>query len=266
MSPLSPPAARSLRLRDRRAVLAALAGVTLLAWIYLVILAQRMGEMPGMEGMLALRPWTGLDFALMLLMWAAMMVGMMVPSAIPMVLVYAAVSQKAAGQGSPLPPTAIFASGYVVAWTLFSVGATFAQWGLERTALLSPSMVATSPTLGAALVVAAGLYQFTPAKQACLRHCRSPAHFISEHWKPGALGALRMGLEHGAYCLGCCWVLMGLLFFGGVMNLLWVAAITVFVLLEKLLPSERLVRWAGLALMGTGTLLLALAWMREGGS
>ncbi|MCH6559516.1 DUF2182 domain-containing protein, partial [candidate division KSB1 bacterium] len=111
---------------------------------------------------------------------------------------------------------------------VFSIGATVAQFALDQAALLSPRLVSTSPALGALLLVAAGLYQFTPLKTVCLDHCRSPVHFISEHWRPGSVGAFRMGIEHGAYCLGCCWVLMGLLFFGGVMNLLWIAAITGF--------------------------------------
>jgi predicted metal-binding membrane protein len=240
------------------AVLAGLAGVTALAWAYLLSMASEMGSMPMPAEAMALRPWSALDFGLMFLMWAVMMVGMMVPSATPMALLYAAVARKAAREGSPLPPTAIFLSGYVVMWTAFSAAATLAQWALERAALLSPAMVATSPVLGAALLVAAGLYQLSPAKDACLRHCRAPARFIAEHWRPGMGGALRMGLEHGVYCLGCCWILMGLLFVGGVMNLLWVAAITLFVLLEKFLPGgARGGKLAGLALVGLGLVGLA---------
>ena len=142
-------------------------------------------------------------------------------------------------------------------WTLFSVAATAAQWGLDQAALLSPMMVATSPALGASLLIAAGVYQMTPAKNACLRHCRSPMHFISEHWRHGVDGAFKMGLEHGAYCLGCFWALMGLLFFGGVMNLLWIAAITLFVLLEKVLPiGVGGGRAAGAAMVLFGLILL----------
>jgi predicted metal-binding membrane protein len=170
-----------------------------------------------------------------------------------MTLVYAAVARKAAREGTVLAPTAVFVLGYVAMWTGFSAGATAAQWGLERAALLSPMLVTTSPTLGAALLIGAGIYQLTPFKNACLEHCRSPAYFISEHWRPGASGAFRMGLVHGAYCLGCCWILMGLLFFGGVMNLLWIAGITVFVLLEKVAPFGAWGgRVAGLAMIATG--------------
>jgi len=260
----SPTTASSLPLRDRVAILGALAGVTLLAWAYLVIGALQMQDMQGidpmgaMDGMLRVHVWAATDFALMFAMWAVMMVGMMVPTAAPTVLVYAAVARKAARQGTPVAGTSAFVSGYVAMWTLFSIGATAAQWGLDQALLLSPMMVATSPGVGAALLIAAGAYQLTPWKDACLEHCRSPFHFISAHWRPGAAGAFRMGLEHGAFCLGCCWVLMGLLFVGGVMNLLWIAGITLFVLAEKLLPpGAGSARLTGGAMIAAGILLLA---------
>jgi len=249
--------------RDRTAILLALAGVTAIAWVYLIV---RAAEMAGMEAMtgagpiaaMGVRPWTGLDFALMFAMWAIMMIGMMVPTTAPMTLLYAAVARKAARQSTPLAPVAVFVAGYVAMWTLFSLGATLAQWALERAALLSPMMVTTSPRLGAALLIVAGLYQLTPAKAACLEHCRSPAHLFSGHWHPGASGAFRLGLQHGAYCLGCCWALMALLFVGGVMNLLWIAGLAVFVLLEKIVPlGARGGRLAGGALILAGLLLLA---------
>ncbi len=192
--------------------------------------------------MMTLRPWTSLDFALTFAMWTVMMVGMMVPSATPTALIYAAVARKAALQGAVLAPTIIFVSGYVAVWTVFSLLATVIQWGLEWAALLSPMMASTSPSLGATLLVGAGVYQLTPMKAACLRHCRAPAQFISQHWRPGRAGAFHMGIIHGAYCLGCCWILMGLLFLGGVMNLLWIAGITITVLAEKVLPFGN---WGG---------------------
>jgi predicted metal-binding membrane protein len=256
--------------RDRIAILSGLAGATLLAWVYLLMevarmdagmaAAESMGSAAmdgGMAGaMMQLRPWAAVDFALMFLMWAVMMVGMMVPSAAPMALVYAAVSRKASRQGETIAPTAVFVAGYIAMWLLFSVAATGLQWALERAALLSPMMVSTSPMLGASLLVAAGIYQMTPQKDACLRHCRSPVYFISEHWRPGLRGAFRMGLVHGAYCLGCCWLLMGILFFGGVMNLLWIGAITIFVLLEKVLPlGVTGGRVAGVALIALGVVV-----------
>jgi len=145
-------------------------------------------------------------------------------------------ARKAAREGTPLASTGIFVIGYVVIWSLFSLGATIAQWALDRMALLSPMMMSNSPILGGLLLLTAGIYQLTPAKDACLRHCRSPVDFVSSHWKPGGLGALRMGIEHGGFCLGCCWTLMGLLFFGGVMSLWWIGGLTLFVLLEKVMP------------------------------
>lgn len=212
----------------------------------------------GPMSLVQIRPWTALDFLLMFLMWGIMMVGMMVPTAAPMTLLYAGMARKAAGQSTPLAPVAVFVSGYVVMWSLFSIGATLAQWGLESAALLSPMMVTTSPKLGAGLLIAAGLYQLTPVKEACLEHCRSPAHFIARHWRSGPGGAFRLGLRHGAYCLGCCWVLMLLLFVGGVMNLLWIAGLAVFVLLEKVLPLGALGgKLAGGFLILAGLLLLA---------
>jgi len=234
---------------ERTAILGAIAGTTALAWLYLV-------SMAGMP-MGAVHVWSRAHFAAMFTMWAVMMVGMMLPTAAPMTLVYAQVARKAAREGSVLPPTAVFASGYLLAWTGFSALATSAQWALDRAALLSPMLVANSPRLGAALLVVAGLYQLTPWKNACLRHCRAPAHFFSAHFRPGWLGALRLGLHHGLYCLGCCWALMGLLFVGGVMNLIWIAAITVFVLAEKVVTRGIAGgRLAGAALVGLGGWLL----------
>ena len=222
--------------------------MTGLAWLYLVVAARAM-DGASMAGMAA-RPWSALDFALMLAMWAIMMVAMMVPSAVPMVLVYAQVARKAAREGSPLPPALVFVAGYVVAWTGFSAAATLAQWGLDRLGLLSPMMTTTHAGLGLALLLGAALYQLSPWKDACLEHCRAPALYFAEHFRPGAAGAFRLGLHHGAYCLGCCWVLMALLFVGGVMNLLWIAALAAFVLLEKTLPfARRTLRVGGAALL-----------------
>lgn len=227
--------------RDRLAVLVGLAALIAAAWLYLVVEGRASMQMSGSMGiasgsMFHLRAWTALTFGLGLVMWTAMMVAMMVPTAVPMTLVYAAVARKAQRQGSPIAPTFVFVAGYVVMWVLFSVAATGAQAGLDRLALLSPHMRATSPVLGSVILIAVGIYQLSPVKQACLSHCRAPAHFISQHWRPGPTGALRMGLEHGAYCLGCCWILMALLLVGGVMNLLWVAALGLFIVLEKTIP------------------------------
>lgn len=265
---------RSLPWQDRIAILSVLAVVTILSWWYLVDMALGMNSMMGNEGMEGMKSmgsgamsmmqmpvWTASYFVSMLLMWVIMMVAMMVPTAVPMALVFAAISRKAASQGKTLAPTYTFVSGYVFVWSLFSLAATLAQWGLDRAALLSPMMVSNSPGLGAGLLIAAGAFQLTPMKDACLKHCRAPAHFISQSWKPGVWGAFRMGAHHGAYCLGCCWILMGLLFFGGVMSLLWIAGITLFVLLEKVLPFGLLGgRLAGGAMALTGVVMLVM-WL-----
>ena len=207
--------------------------------------------------------WDATYFVLMFLMWAIMMVGMMVPSAAPMILLFAAIDRKRRPSRSPFPGTAVFTLGYLLVWAAFSLVATALQWALSEAALLSPMMAGTSRALGAALFAAAGAYQVTPLKHACLHHCRSPIHFVVGHWRPGTAGALRMGVEHGAYCVGCCWFLMGLLFVGGVMNLLWVAVIAAFVLAEKVAPRGELVARASGALMLAFAAYLALRPLLE---
>ncbi len=202
--------------------------------------------------------WTAGTGVLMFFMWWIMMVAMMLPSAAPMVLLFAAVNRKQRNAGSPYTPTGIFAFGYLAVWGFFSLLATAVQWGLERTELLSSMMVGTSVVLGALLLIAAGVWQLTPLKSACLKHCRSPIHFLSHHWRKGRLGAFRMGVQHGGFCLGCCWFLMALLFYGGVMNLYWIVGLALFVLLEKVLPGgHRLGGVAGVGLIAWGGLLLA---------
>ena len=250
--------------RDRLVVLAGLGGVTVLAWLYLILLAAAMGDGPGAmgEAMANARPtrWTAGDFGLMVLMWSVMMVGMMLPGATPMILLFAMVNRKKREAGHPFVPTGAFALGYAGAWMAFSLFATIGQWSLHSAALLSPMLVSTSAVLAGALFIAAGTYQLTPLKHACLKNCRSPVHFIMTRWRSGAGGALRMGLEHGAYCVGCCWFLMGLLFVLGVMNLLWVAALTILVLVEKAAPhGEWTARISGVAMLAAGLYLLILA-------
>jgi predicted metal-binding membrane protein len=240
------PTPRQLPRRDFWAIVASLGGVTLLAWLYLFSLDMNLSAMQ-------MPVWDARYFLMMFLMWAIMMIGMMVPSITPTVLIYASVARKSAAQGTPVGATGGFVSGYVAMWVLFSFFATLAQWGLEKAALLSPMMVSKSVTLGAGLLIAAGIYQWLPIKDKCLTHCRSPVDFITHHWQEGTTGAFRMGLSHGTYCLGCCWVLMLLLFVGGVMNLLWIASITVFVLLEKILPlGGRGGRISGLLMIAAG--------------
>ena len=193
-------------------------------------------------------------------MWAVMMVAMMVPSAAPMTLVYAAVARKAAREDHPVAPTFVFVAGYVAIWALFSVAAAAAQLGLARLALLSPAMASASPVLGGGLLIGAGVYELTPYKSVCLGHCRAPAQFISQKWRRGFAGAFRMGLGLGTYCLGCCWILMGLLFVGGVMNLLWIAAIAAFILLEKTLPFAE----TGGRVVGAGLIVVGVLYSLTG--
>ncbi len=231
--------------RDRLVVLGGLIAVTALTWVYLFAIA---AEMAGIAGMAQLRPWTALDASLMFIMWALMMIGMMVPSATPVILLYASVCRRQGNGEQPLVPTGAFMMGYITGWAAFSIAATALQWGLEQTALLSPMMVITSPLFGGLVLIVAGVYQWMPYKNACLSRCRSPIEFLSTHWRASVKGAFVMGLEHGLYCLGCCWALMLLLFVGGVMNLLWVAAIAIFVLVEKVAPFGRVVGQVGAVL------------------
>jgi predicted metal-binding membrane protein len=185
-----------------------------------------------------------------------MMVAMMLPSATPMLLLFARVNRQHKAAGSPFGPTGLFAAGYLVAWGGCSAAAAALQWALESARLLSPMLATTNVWLGAAILVAAGAWQLTPLKTVCLRHCRTPLGFLIGSWRAGRGGAFRMGLEHGAWCLGCCWFLMALLFFGGVMNLAWIAGLAAFVLLEKTVPHGHWFgRAAGLVLVGWGVAL-----------
>lgn len=244
--------------RDRRVVLAGLAFVSLASWLY-ILSGAGMGASSSSGGPIAMSPtWTPGDSAMILAMWWVMMVAMMLPSAAPMVLLFATANRKSRERDRPYVPTGYFVGGYLAAWGGFSLLAVLLQWGLEKLTLLSPMMRTTSLYLGAALLIAAGVYQLTPFKHACLRHCRSPIHFISHQWRPGIAGASRMGLEHGLVCLGCCWVLMVLLFYGGVMNLWWIAGLALYVLIEKLLPlGARLGRYTGGLLILWGAAVLA---------
>ncbi|MCH7746708.1 MAG: DUF2182 domain-containing protein [Acidobacteria bacterium] len=248
--------------RDRAIVTAGLVGVAVLGWVYLLYLARSMSgiDMSADMAMPRMQTWGVVDLALLFVMWAVMMVAMMVPSASPLILMMAAANRKRRERDDPLVPTGLFLTGYLLVWTAFSAVATVAQWGLHAAALLSPGMVSVSPLLGGLLLLTAGIFQFTPLKQACLIHCRSPLGFIMGHWREGRAGAMRMGLEHGLYCVGCCWILMALLFVAGVMNLLWVAGISLFVLAEKVLPRGELVgRLGGAVLLVAGVVVLISA-------
>jgi predicted metal-binding membrane protein len=250
--------------RDRWMVVASLAGVTVLAWIYLVVLAKAMASMEnpsGWRAFMELMPmgrWGLLEYALAFTMWTLMMVGMMVPSAAPMIMLYGRVARRAQSHSTPLTSTTVFAAGYLLMWGAFGLIAAAVQGVLVDMALVTETMTSASAMLAGAVFIAAGLYQWMPMKQACLAHCRSPIWFLSRHWRPGASGALRMGIKHGAYCVGCCWALMTVLFAVGIMNLTWVAAIATFVLAEKTAPfgtwSQRV---AGILLVSLGVLTLA---------
>lgn len=255
--------------RDRAMITVFLAGIVVLAWAYILAgagtgmsalhmtalpTAMRVsGPMAAMEPM----PWTAGYAALMIVMWWLMMAAMMLPSAAPMILLFAALTRKRQEAGAPYVPTGIFGAGYLAVWAGFSLLAVSLQWTLDGVALLSPLMVTTSLALGALLLIGAGAWQFTPLKQTCLRNCRSPAEFLTRHWRDAHVGAFRMGIAHGAYCLGCCWMLMLLLFYGGVMNIYWIAGLATLVLIEKAIPVGQWVSsLVGAALIGWGSGLL----------
>ena len=217
-------------------VLGAIVLLTLLAWAYLFRLhGQMTGAIADAEAMRAMgmpmdQPWAMTDVAFAFIMWIVMMVGMMSPSAAPVLLV---VARAASARGESLRMTILFGAGYFAVWTVFSTLATLAQWMLHDAALLSSSMAAASPRAAGIALVVAGLYQMTPEKRACLQHCRNPIDFLMTAWRPGHHGSFGMGVHHGSYCVGCCWALMVVLFAVGLMNLAWVAAISAVVLLEK---------------------------------
>ena len=252
--------------RDRWVTISGIILLTVLSWAYLFGLAAGMDDM-AMEGDLMssvsglmgpqLSTWSVRDFFFMFLMWSVMMVAMMLPSASPLILLHVRVNRQQEDGGDGFHGTVAFAIGYLLVWTSFSAVATLLQWGLEKLAVLSPMMASTSPLLGAGLLLAAGIYQLTPFKDACLRHCRSPVHSLMQHWRRGTSGAFMMGFHHGAYCIGCCWLLMALLFVFGVMNLVWIAVLSVFVLLEKVAPQGKLVaRVAGVGFIVAGVFVL----------
>ena len=248
--------------RERLIISGCLAAVVGLSWLYLIHTKTAMPDMdmPGMV-MLDLHEWGPITVLLLFVMWTVMMIAMMVPSAAPMILAFVTVNQRRQVANRPFVPVAIFLFGYLAVWTAFSAVATLGEWGLHQAALLSTTMTATSTALNGGLLIAAGIFQWTPMKRACLKGCRSPLSFLMSEWRDGKAGAFVMGLRHGAYCVGCCWFLMALLFVAGVMNLLWVAVIALFVMAEKISPKgELLARVAGVALVIAGAALLAHLW------
>jgi predicted metal-binding membrane protein len=242
---------------DRLIVAIGIATVVAFSWGYLLAGAgidMSMADMP-----MDPEPWSLAHALLMFAMWWVMMIAMMVPSAAPVILLFAVIKRRQAATENPVVASWLFLAGYLVIWAGFSLVAVLAQWALEQSRLLSGMMASTSSLLAGIILLAAGLYQFTPIKRACLHYCRSPVLFLSRYWRPGAMGALRMGFRHGSYCVGCCWFLMALLFVVGVMNLAWVGSVAIYVALEKLLPRSQWVsRAAGVVLIVAGGIVLAL--------
>lgn len=249
---------------ERLVVGGSLVAVALVAWAYLFYDAR------GLSGTdcCTLLSATGTSASALVglfTMWSVMMIAMMLPTALPMVLMFAAVARNRRRAGRAYVPVSIFVAGYIVVWCAFSGAAAAAQWFLHRQALLSPAMATNSAFVAAVLLFAAGIFQFTNLKNACLAQCRSPFEFIMTRWREGWRGALRMGIEHGAFCAGCCWALMLLLFLVGVMNLYWVALLTTVVAVEKMMPTRARISAAlGAILIGWGLFILIQAQAKFG--
>jgi len=240
--------------RDRLIIVSCLVSITVLAWAYLFVLDRGMASSAAYDTMMAEmgmamdRSWTAADVFFTFLMWAVMMVGMMAASAMPVLLLFGAARARR-GARTVSGAVLAFGLGYVTVWIAFSACAALAQWALHQTALLSPGMFVANPFVAGGILVAAGVYQLTPVKGSCLTACQSPLGILMSHWRDGIGGAFEMGMRHGASCLGCCWALMCVLFAVGVMNLVWVAALALLVLIEKIGPAGTLVARASGALM-----------------
>lgn len=250
----SPSSLNAVRRWDRLLILGGLAALTLLAWGYMAAMAGRMSDAPAA---VQVQAWGVSDFFFAFGMWSVMMAGMMLPSASPMVLTFSGISRRRAA-GRPLLRTALFVGGYLLVWVGYSAGAALLQGTFHTAALLTPMGASTSPLLAGGLLVIAGIFQWTPLKDVCLKGCRTPMGFLMAEWRPGRRGALVMGLRHGWTCALCCWATMALMFVLGVMNLLWMAALTALCLIEKVaLAGDRVGRAAGVLLTGWGVWLIA---------
>lgn len=251
----------SLFKRDQIFILFCLIIVILLSWAYIVHLNSLMqgNSMTSMAKEMSMpqsNQWTLNEFFSAFLMWSVMMIAMMLPSAMPMILVFAAVNKKRLSEGRDFVATWVFVIGYILIWILFSVFAASLQWIFHSLAILSPELKIASPLISGTVLILAGIYQFTPVKKVCIKNCQAPFGFIVEHWRNGKKGAFVMGLHHGLFCLGCCWILMALLFAAGIMNLLWIALIAAFIFVEKIVHI-RWVSWiAGLFLIVFGFVLI----------
>lgn len=250
--------ARRWSVRPERLTLwVSLAAIVALSWLYLLLMDVEMRAMAGQRaslGLMALMPmgaWGAVEFLLALAMWVIMMAGMMLPSALPVILLYEKI-QRRAQPSAALTLTLCFIAGYLLIWSAFSLGATLLQFGLTRVGLFDDSMESANTWLRGGMLLLAGLYQFTPWKYACLKQCQSPMGFITRQWRRGAAGALQMGVRHGVYCLGCCWLLMLVLFAVGVMNLMWILILSAGVLAEKLVARRAFSYSIGAALVGLG--------------
>jgi predicted metal-binding membrane protein len=242
---------------DRAPLIVLLILLPLVCWSWIVVMARDMyGPMTGASAWMMTLRWDAPHLVLLWAMWAVMMVAMMLPSATPMLLMYGVAARRRGTSDGAARQIYALAAGYVTVWALFSVLATAAQRILSTLVIVSPMMTPTSPAFGAALLLVAGIYQLTPLKRVCLQKCQSPLGFLMHHWRGGAGGAFRMGLDHGAYCFGCCWALMLLLFVGGVMNLAVIAALTAFVAFEKIGPFR-----AHGARVSGALLIAAALWM-----
>lgn len=246
--------------KDRLILIICLVGISIISWGYIVYLYKQMYPM-NMKAFLFAMPmtaaWSLTDFLLLFLMWFVMMVAMMTASVAPLILIFAMVNRQKQQQQNPYVPAGYLFAGYYFTWAIFSLLATLLQWALQQVNWLNPDMVITHKILGAGILIVAGIFQFTSLKQRCLTHCQTPVDFIHKKWAAGKTGAFKMGIQNGIYCLGCCWILMAVLFVAGIMNLLWIALITLFVLLEKLVPQYKWISFiAGAALIGYGMFML----------
>lgn len=248
--------------RDQFFVFLGLVLLAVIAWVYILHLNSAMSS-ESMDSMISdvvmpqMNQWDIRDVAAIAIMWSVMMIAMMLPSAAPMILIFSTVNRKRQLLGNPFVPTWIFLSGYLLVWIGFSLIAAGGQWSLHNLSLISPGMKIINPLISGIVLIAAGIYQFTPIKDICLKNCHSPLGFIMGSWRDGKSGALFMGLKHGKYCVGCCWAFMILLFVGGVMNLLWVSIIAIFVFIEKAIQGYHwLSKVAGVLLVVWGAGLI----------
>ena len=260
----TPELTPKLNSRDKKIVFSGLFIVAAAGWLYMFYMAWAMQNMHLVEMWMPpvgnARTWTGFDFFMLFFMWLSMMFAMMTPSVVPMVMMFTTVNNAKKKKQQPFAPTWLFLLGYLLSWGLFSMIVSLIQWPLHVSGLLNPMMDSRSYLLSGGILILAGIYQFTPIKDVCLDQCRSPLGFIMTAWKDGHMGALKMGFHHGLFCVGCCWALMLILFAVGVMNMLWVILITLFVLLEKILPisSSLMQKITGVALMVWGGYWLSL--------